>query len=66
MTYVKRPPVMKDHLFTLLGVVSQNRFDSIRYLVVHKSQEGLPLEPKNTQNHENQRLSLIASLHVIS
>ena len=29
----------------------------------NKSQKGLPLETKNTQNHENRRLGLIESLH---
>ena len=31
---------------------------------VYKSQKGLPLETKNTKNHENQRLGLIESLHM--
>ena len=31
---------------------------------VHKSQKGLPLETKNTKNHENQSLGLIESLHM--
>ena len=30
----------------------------------NKSQRGLPLETKNTQNHENRRLGLIESLHI--
>ena len=30
----------------------------------NKSQKGLPLETKNTQNHENRRLGLIESLHM--
>ena len=30
----------------------------------YKSQKGLPLETKNTQNHENRRLGLIESLHM--
>ena len=29
-----------------------------------KSQKGLPLETKNTPNHENWRLGLIESLHM--
>ena len=29
-----------------------------------KSQKRLPLETKNTQNHENRRLGLIESLHM--
>ena len=32
--------------------------------MANKSEKGLPLEPKNIQNHENQRLSLIESLHM--
>ena len=31
---------------------------------LHKSQKGLPLETKNTQNRENRRLGLIESLHM--
>ena len=31
---------------------------------LNKSQKGLPLETKNTQNHENRRLGLIESLHM--
>ena len=30
----------------------------------NNSQKGLPLETKNTQNHENHRLGLIESLHM--
>ena len=30
----------------------------------NKSQNGLPLETKNTQNHENRRLGLIEKLHL--
>ena len=30
----------------------------------NKSQKGLPLETKNTQNHENRRLGLIESLSI--
>ena len=30
----------------------------------NKSQKGLSLETKNTQNHENRRLGLIESLHM--
>ena len=30
----------------------------------NKSQKGLPLETKNTQNYENRRLGLIESLHM--
>ena len=32
--------------------------------ICFKSQKRLPLETKNTQNHENRRLGLIESLHV--
>ena len=31
---------------------------------VNNSQKGLPLETKNTQNHENRRLGLTESLHI--
>ena len=36
----------------------------LRYCIWNKSQKGLPLGTKNTQNHENQRLGLIESLHM--
>ena len=32
--------------------------------MLNKSKKGLPLETKNTQNHENRRLGLIESLHM--
>ena len=31
---------------------------------LNKSKKGLPLETKNTQNHENRRLGLNESLHM--
>ena len=33
-------------------------------LTYNKSLKGLPLETKNTQNHENRRLGLTESLHM--
>ena len=38
---------------TTLATVEENR-----------SKQGLPLEPKNTQNHESRRFGLIESLHM--
>ena len=32
--------------------------------LLNKSQKGLPLATKNTQNHENRRFGLIKSLHM--
>ena len=34
------------------------------HMVKNKSHKGLPLETKNTQNHENRRLGWIESLHI--
>ena len=36
----------------------------LRLVKQNKSQKGLPLETKNTHNHENRRLGLIESLHM--
>ena len=44
--------------------VCQIKIDLELCIYKYKSKKGLPLETKNTQNHENQRLGLIESLHM--
>ena len=48
-----------SHLFMFFLDGDRSKTDS-----VNKSLKGLPLETKNTRNHENRRLGLIESLHM--
>ena len=42
----------------------KNHARAITLETYNKRQKGLPLETKNSQNHENWRLGLIESLHM--
>ena len=41
-----------------------DRNDLSYFLIYNKNQKGLPLETKNSQNHKNRRLCLIAFCHM--
>ena len=49
-----------DRYFTGMRTVERVYCNRMYY----KSQKGLPLETKNTQNHENRKRALIESLHM--
>ena len=42
----------------------RQKLPSVEFGDCNKSKKGLPLETKNTQNHENRKLGLTESLHM--
>ena len=67
--FVWKLSIFGDEIFSMRRIcIEVFSYYYIKYIVEvtqeNKSQKGLPLETKNTHNHENRRLGLIESLHM--
>ena len=57
-------PILRFYFINVGGLGIRFQIMTETYYQRNKSQKGLPLETKNTQNHENRRVCLIESLHM--